>query len=157
MKILISACVYGEDVRWNGSNRRYQHIHDWAAEHGFELVPICPEHELFGTPRSTIRLRAVDGEVKAFAGKKEVYSELQEKSLEIANRYGDAVGFIGISRSPTCGLSTGVKDYGSTIKAPMHQVVECPSTEISSMNTESNRQKFLERVRRYESRRSSTN
>ena len=149
-KILISACVYGDDVRWNGSNRHHQHIHDWAAEHGYELVPICPEHELFGTPRSTIRLRAVDGEVKAFAGKREVYSELQEKSQEIANRHTGAVGFIGISRSPTCGLSTGVKDYGSTIKAPMHQAVDCPTTEISSMNTEANRKVFLKRVQKYE-------
>jgi len=153
MKILISSCVYGEDVRWNGSNRRHQHIHDWAAKHGYELVPICPEHELFGTPRSTIRLRAVDGEVKAFAGKKEIYSDLQEKSQEIASRYSDAVGFIGISRSPTCGVSAGVKDYGTTIKAPMHQAVDCPSTEISSMNTENNRQIFLERIKKYESRR----
>ncbi len=153
MKILISACVYGDDVRWNGSNRRHQHIHDWAENNGFELVPICPEHELFGTPRSTIRLRAVDGEVKAFAGKKEVYSELQEKSQEIASRYSDAIGFIGISRSPTCGVSAGVKDYGTTIKAPMHQAVDCPSTEISSMNTENNRQIFLERIKKYESRR----
>jgi uncharacterized protein YbbK (DUF523 family) len=155
MKILISACVYGEDVRWNGSNRRHQHIHDWAAEHGYELVPVCPEHELFGTPRSTIRLRSVDGEVKAFAGKKEIYSELQDKSQEIVSRYTDAIGFIGISRSPTCGLSAGVKDYGTTIKAPMHQAVDCPSTEISSMNTERNRQIFLERIKKYESRRSS--
>ena len=31
-KILISACVYGDDVRWNGSNRHHQHIHDWAEE-----------------------------------------------------------------------------------------------------------------------------
>ena len=153
MKILISSCVYGNDVRCNGSKRRHQHIHDWAAEHGYELVPICPEHELFGTPRSTIRLRAVDGEVKAFAGKKEIYSDLQEKSQEIASRYSDAVGFIGISRSPTCGVSAGVKDYGTTIKAPMHQAVDCPSTEISSMNTENNRQIFLERIKKYESRR----
>ena len=57
MKILISASVYGEDVRWNGSNRHHQHIHDWAEENGYELVPVCPEHELFGTPRSTIRLK----------------------------------------------------------------------------------------------------
>ncbi|MEK9697377.1 MAG: DUF5522 domain-containing protein, partial [Candidatus Poseidoniales archaeon] len=53
-------------------------------------------------------------------------------------------------RSPTCGLSTGVKDYGSTIKAPMHQSVDCPSTEISSMNTEANRRAFLRRVKKYE-------
>ena len=115
-------------------------------------MPICPEHELFGTPRSTIRLRAVDGEVKAFAGKKEVYSELQEKSQEIAARHTDAVGFIGISRSPTCGLAAGVKDLGRTIKAPMHQAVDCPTTEISSMNTEANRRRFLERIKKYEGR-----
>ena len=113
---------------------------------------MCPEDELFGTPRSTIRLRAVDGEIKAFAGKKEIYSQLQEKSQEIASRYSNVVGFIGISRSPTCGLSAGVKDLGRTIKAPMHQSLDCPTTEISSMNTEGNRQIFLERVRKYESR-----
>ena len=62
------------------------------------------------------------------------------------------VGFIGIARSPTCGLSVGVKDLGRTIKAPMHQSLDCPTTEISSMNTEGNRQIFLERVRKYESR-----
>ena len=149
MKILISACVYGDDVRWNGSNRRHQEIHEWAEANGFELVPICPEDELFGTPRSTIRLRAVEGEVKAFAGKREVYSELKEKSQEIVHRHSDAVGFIGIARSPTCGLSTGVKDYGRTIKAPMHQAVDFPSTEISSMNTEVNRQKFLYRIKKW--------
>tara|TARA_Y100000592_G_C5413098_1_gene289177 strand:+ start:580 stop:1047 length:468 start_codon:yes stop_codon:yes gene_type:complete len=152
MKILISACVFGRDVRWNGSNRFHQHIHDWAVENGFNLVPVCPEHELFGTPRSAIRLRSIEGEIKAFAGKQEVYSRLQEKSQEIVSRHQDAVGFIGISRSPTCGLSTGVKDYGSTIKAPMHQAVDFPSTEISSMNTEKNRQIFLDRILKYESR-----
>ena len=151
-KILISACVYGENVRWNGSNRHHQHIHDWAKEHGYELIPVCPENELFGTPRATIRLRAVNGEVKAYAGKKEVYGDLQEKSRQIADRYADVVGFIGISRSPTCGLSTGVKGYGSTIKAPMHQSLDCPTTEISSMNTETNRDNFLKRVRKYENR-----
>jgi len=34
----------------------------------------------------------------------------------------------------------------------MHQSLDCPTTEISSMNTEGNRQIFLERVRKYESR-----
>ena len=89
-----------------------------------------------------------------FQSQKFTNSELQEKSQEIAGRYTDAIGFIGISRSPTCGIAAGVKDYGKTIKAPMHQAVDCPSTEISSMNTESNRQKFLERIKKYESRRS---
>ena len=153
MKILISACVYGQDVRWNGSNRRHQEIHEWAETNGFELVPICPEHELFGTPRSTIRLRSVGDDIKAFAGKQEVYKQLKDKCEEIEQRHDEVVGFIGIARSPTCGLSVGVKDLGRTIKAPMHQVGDFPSTEISSMNTDKNRQHFLERITKYESRR----
>ena len=79
MKILISSCVYGNDVRWNGTNRRHQEIHEWAEANGFELVPVCPEHELFGSHVPTIRLRSVDGDIKAFAGKREVYRQLKEK------------------------------------------------------------------------------
>tara|TARA_R100001460_G_scaffold86873_1_gene128314 strand:+ start:1028 stop:1480 length:453 start_codon:yes stop_codon:yes gene_type:complete len=148
MKILISACVYGKDVRWNGSNRRDDDIKTWAKTNGFELVPVCPENELFGTPRKAIRLRAVDGEIKGFAGKDEIYGHLKDKCQEISKRHQDAVGFIGISNSPSCGLSTGVKDLGSTIKAPMHQSLDCPTTEISSMRSEKNRDLFLQRIKK---------
>ncbi len=146
MKILISACVYGQDVRWNATNRRDQEIQHWAESNGFELVPVCPENELFGTPRKAIRLRAIDGEIKGFAGKDEVYGKLKDKCKEISNRHNDIVGFIGIANSPSCGLSAGVKDLGSTIKAPMHQALDCPTTEISSMRSEKNRDLFLKRI-----------
>ena len=146
MKILISACVYGQDVRWNATNRRDREIQHWAESNGFELVPVCPENELFGTPRKAIRLRAIDGEIKGFAGKDEVYEKLKDKCKEISNRHNDIVGFIGIANSPSCGLSAGVKDLGSTIKAPMHQVLDCPTTEISSMRSEKNRDLFLKRI-----------
>jgi uncharacterized protein YbbK (DUF523 family) len=146
VKILISACVYGQDVRWNATNRRDQEIQHWAESNGFELVPVCPENELFGTPRKAIRLRAIDGEIKGFAGKDEVYGKLKDKCKEISNRHNDIVGFIGIANSPSCGLSAGVKDLGSTIKAPMHQALDCPTTEISSMRSEKNRDLFLKRI-----------
>ena len=149
MKILISSCVYGNDVRWNGSNRRYQEIHDWAEEQGFELVPVCPEHELFGTPRKSIRLRQKGDEVLGIMGNQEVFGQLKDKCKEIADRHKDVVGFIGFSNSPSCGLSTGVKARGSTIKAPMHQSLDCPTTEASSMRTEANRNRFLERIKKY--------
>ena len=113
-------------------------------------MPECPENELFGTPRKAIRLRQEGDEVKAYAGKQEVSRQLKIKSKEIVERHKDVVGFIGIARSPSCGLSVGVKDRGSTIKAYMHQALECPTTEINSMNTEANRQRFLERVKKYE-------
>lgn len=149
-KILISSCVFGNKVRWNGSNRRSEEIHEWAEDNGFELVPICPENELFGTPRKPIRLRQKDDEVLGIMGNQEVFGQLKDKCDEIAERHNDVVGFIGISNSPSCGLSAGVKDRGSTIKAPMHQSLSCPTTEISSMNTEANRSTFLKRIKKYE-------
>ena len=152
MKILISSCVFGNNVRWNATSRRSKEIHDWANENGFELVPVCPEHELFGTPRASIRLRQKDDEVLAIMGKQEVYSQMQDKCKELSERYDDVVAFIGISNSPSCGLSVGVKDRGSTMKAPMHQVLDCPTTEISSMKSQKNQEIFLRRIKKYESR-----
>ena len=152
MKILISACVFGKNVRWNGTNRTSKEIKEWAADNNFELVPVCPEHELFGTPRASIRLRQKDDEVLAIMGNQNVYIRLNEKCKEISERFDDVVGFIGISNSPSCGLSVGVKDRGSTMKAPMHQALDCPTTEISSMKSEKNQEIFLRRVKKYEAR-----
>ncbi len=156
MKILISACVFGKNVRWNGTNRHSDEIIKWAQENNFDLVPVCPEHELFGTPRKSIRLRQKGDEVLAIMGKEEIYSKLQDKCEELSTRYDDVVGFVGISNSPSCGLSVGVKDRGSTMKAPMHQSLDCPTTEISSMKSKQNQDVFLRRVRKYEARRSGT-
>jgi len=152
MKILISACVFGKNVRWNGTSRTSKEIKEWATNNNFELVPVCPEHELFGTPRASIRLRQKDDEVLAIMENQNVYVELNKKCKEISERFDDVVGFIGISNSPSCGLSVGVKDRGSTMKAPMHQVLDCPTTEISSMKSEKNQEIFLRRVRKYETR-----
>tara|TARA_B100000900_G_C20516884_1_gene690453 strand:- start:294 stop:752 length:459 start_codon:yes stop_codon:yes gene_type:complete len=152
VKILISACVFGKNVRWNGTSRTSKEIKEWAANNNFELVPVCPEHELFGTPRASIRLRQKDDEVLAIMGNQNVYSKLSEKCKEISERFDDVVGFIGISNSPSCGLSVGVKSRGSTMKAPMHQMLDCPTTEISSMKSEKNQEIFLRRVKKYEAR-----
>jgi len=152
MKILISACVFGKNVRWNATNRSSDEVKQWADSNGYELVPVCPENELFGTPRKSIRLRQKDDEVLAIMGGKNVYPQLQDKCKELAIRFDDVVGFIGIANSPSCGLSVGVKDRGSTMKAPMHQFLKCPTTEISSLKSKKNQETFLRRVRKYENR-----
>ena len=158
MKVLISSCVYGENVRWNSTNREYADIHKWAKANDIELVPVCPEDELFGTPRKPIRLEQVgDGGVVGWMGGKDVYRDLMDKSFEITDRHSDAVGFIGVAGSPSCGVSVGVKNRGSTMKAPMHLQSPFPTTEINSLRTEAHRKLFLERVKKYESRRRSSN
>ena len=149
MKILISACVLGHAVRWNGANKLNRDISEWAEKHGFELVPVCPEDALFGTPRKTIRLIQVGDEVKGMMGGSDVYPQLVDEAKQTLRRHRDAVGFIGIARSPTCGQAAGVKNRGSTMKGPMHEHARFPTVEINSMRTPKNRMHFLDRIVKY--------
>ncbi len=146
MKVLISSCVCGNDVRWNRSNKLSREIVEWADRVGIQLVPVCPEHELFGTPRKPIRLQYLEGKVVASMGADDVYHQLEQKSQEIHSRHPDAVGFIGIARSPTCGVAVGVRKLGRTIKAPMHAAAEFPTVEINSLKNPRDRTIFLDRV-----------
>ena len=149
MKILISSCVFGDKVRWNGSHKLSQEFVEWATRIGIELIPVCPEHELFGTPRKPIRLQSVEGRTVASMGADDVYHQLNDKAQEIHSRHPDAVGFIGIARSPSCGLAVGVRKLGKTIKAPMHNKATFPTTEINQLKTTRGRTLFLDRVVKY--------
>ena len=132
MKVLISACVFGRDVRWNGNNKLNTDIKEWAHKMGLELIPVCPEHELFGTPRRPIRLEDYDGETRAIMGREDVTEKLRSRAELIRRRHKDVVGFIGIAKSPTCSQSAGVRKVGRSVKAPMHEGAPFPTTEINS-------------------------
>lgn len=149
MKVLISSCVYGNAVRWNGTSKAAQDLVDWASRVGLELVPVCPEDELFGTPRKPIRLQHVEGQTVASMGEDDVFHQLTEKAQEIHSRHPDAVGFIGIAKSPSCGIAVGVRKLGTTIKAPMHAETEMPTVEVNQLKTWRDRSLFLDRVVRH--------
>ena len=149
MKVLISACVFGHDVRWNGKNKLSDDIKEWACKMKIELVPVCPEHEIFGTPRQPIRLEDRDGDARAIMGKEDVTDKLNAKAQEIRRRHKDVVGFIGIANSPSCSQSAGVRKVGRSIKAPMHEGAPFPTTEINSLRTARARMEFLDRIVRY--------
>ena len=149
MKILISACVFGRDVRWNGKNKANNEIKEWAHKMGLELVPVCPEHELFGTPRRPIRLEDYEGETRAIMGREDVTDKLEAKARQIRSRHKDVVGFIGIAKSPTCSQSAGVHKVGRTVKASMHAGAPFPTTEINSLKTGRARMEFLDRIVKY--------
>ncbi|MDX1611785.1 MAG: DUF523 and DUF1722 domain-containing protein [Candidatus Thermoplasmatota archaeon] len=56
LRLGVSACLLGENVRWNGGNKNDRVlVHDLSRY--VEWVPICPEMEIgLGTPRPPIRL-----------------------------------------------------------------------------------------------------
>ena len=149
MKILVSACVLGQNVRWNGKNKEDKNIRAWAKKHGFEIVSVCPEHDLFGTPRRPIRLEDYDGEVRAIMGREDVTDKLEAAAKRIRCRYKDVVGFIGVARSPTCSHSAGVHKAGKFVKGAMHEGAPFPTTEINSMRTARGRTEFLDRIVKY--------
>ena len=64
IRVGISACLLGEEVRWNGGHKRAQFVVD-AFGPSVEWVSICPEVEAgFGTPREPMRLSRIDGVVR---------------------------------------------------------------------------------------------
>ncbi len=146
MKILISSCVLGNKVRWNGACRQSDDIQEWADGCGFVLVPVCPENSLFGTPRKPIKLHQIADQVMAMMGRNNVYPELREECQKLISEHSDAVGYIGISGSPSCGIASWVQGRKKPLKSPMHELSPWPTTEINSMRTPKNREIFRKRV-----------
>ena len=146
MKVLVSACLLGQKVRWNASHKKAETLEEWALKNGLELIPICPENELFGTPRPPIRLSDVDGQTRAIMKGEDVMDLLDTKCVEIQAAHPEAVGFIGISRSPTCGISVGVKNLGRTIKGSMHKTTSLPTVEYNQLKSKNCREQFLRRL-----------
>ena len=148
LKVLVSACLMGESVRWNGANKRSGDLISWAANNDIELIPVCPENELYGTPRSTIGLVYIDEKVQAKMAGRDVSVELSEKCQEIRERHPDAVGFIGIYGSPTCGISVPVKKFGKVTKGYMHDQALFPTVEVGQLKSCSQRETFIRRIKK---------
>lgn len=146
MKVLISSCVLGGNVRWNGANKLNQQIIEWAAANDIDLVPVCPENELLGTPRPPIKLVQVEEKICALLKDRDIIKSLDKKCKEILYRHPDAKGFIGIANSPTCGISVGVKNLGKVTKGIMHKQCNFPTTESNALNRESNQEIYIRRL-----------
>ena len=148
MKILVSACLLGDNVRWNGSNKESIFLKNWAEENGIELQPVCPEDELYGTPRGTIKLIQIEDKTLVVMGEKNITEELNSKCQEIHERHSDASGFIGIYGSPSCGISVGVKNKGGMTKGIMHSSASIPTTEIGHFKNDNSRKNFLRKAKK---------
>ncbi len=56
IKIGISSCLLGNNVRWNGGHKRDGYLTDTLGQY-VKWVPVCPEIEIgLGVPRETLRL-----------------------------------------------------------------------------------------------------
>lgn len=103
----ISACLLGQEVRYNGGHKRSVFcIRDLAPY--FDYQPVCPEVAIgLGIPRPAIRMQG-DFESPRVVGSGndtiDVTNELKDYSVKQASMGEDLSGFIFMKNSPSCGL-----------------------------------------------------
>jgi len=81
IRVGISACLLGEEVRFDGGHKRDLFL---TEEFGrfVEWVPVCPEVEAgFGTPREAMHLRRSKGELRLVTVKTDVALPFEMESL----------------------------------------------------------------------------
>lgn len=118
LRIGVSSCLLGEEVRYNGGHKRDLFLTDMLGHH-VEWVPVCPEVELgLGTPRPAMRLVRIGEDTRMVVSEggpetgadhtdaMRAYSERRVEKLE-AERLA---GYILKKDSPSCGMER-VKVY----------------------------------------------
>jgi uncharacterized protein YbgA (DUF1722 family)/uncharacterized protein YbbK (DUF523 family) len=115
IRIGISACLLGREVRFDGGHKRDAFLTETFARF-VEWVPVCPEVECgLGTPREAMRLVRVDDSVRLLTVKTGL--DLTERMERFARPRLSALagehlsGYVLKKDSPSCGLER-VKVYG---------------------------------------------
>jgi uncharacterized protein YbgA (DUF1722 family)/uncharacterized protein YbbK (DUF523 family) len=116
VRIGISACLLGEEVRFDGGHKRDRFLTDTFGKF-VEWVPVCPEVEAgFGTPREAMRLVGGDGRLRLITVKTGV--DLTDRMEHYARRRVERLererlcGYVLKKDSPSCG-NERVKVYNA--------------------------------------------
>ncbi|UCE88041.1 MAG: DUF523 and DUF1722 domain-containing protein [Deltaproteobacteria bacterium] len=116
MRLGISSCLLGQEVRFDGGHKRSRFLTDILGPF-VEWVPICPEVEVgMGIPRETVRLVRQGDDVRMVAPKSEV--DWTDRMNRYAQRRVRALpklelsGYVLKKDSPSCGF-TRVRVYGA--------------------------------------------
>lgn len=107
IKVGISSCLLGEEVRYNGGHKHSSLCTAELAQY-FEFVSTCPELGAgLGVPRPPIRLvgdPAAPRAVRVSDNSVDVTDDLQSFSARRLPELQDLCGYIFIKNSPSCGL-----------------------------------------------------
>ncbi len=168
LRVGVSSCLLGLEVRWDGEHKRDAFVADVLGRL-VELVPVCPELELgMGVPREPIRL------VGAAAAPRVVGNESGRDHTEAMLRFAeervrelerlDLAGYVTKEDSPSCGLARvrvwparggrprrdGVGMFTRVLTARMPLL---PVEEEGRLRDPKLRESFIERVFAYGRRR----
>ena len=163
-RIGISACLLGDEVRFDGGHKRDPFLTDVLGPH-VEWVRVCPEVEVgMGTPRETLRLvRDGDSPVRMMTTRTGVdHTAAMERWSrrrleELADE--DLSGYVLKKDSPSCGMER-VKVFGSGgmpqrngrgifAAALLERFPNLPVEEEGRLSDPVLRENFIERVFAY--------
>lgn len=163
IRIGVSACLLGREVRYDGGHKRDAFLVETFG-HYVQWVPVCPEVEIgLGIPRPTLRLERHGADVRLMMPKTggdhtDAMRDYADKRVA-ALAEDDLCGYILKKDSPSCGMER-VKVYGtSTIpsksgrglfaEALMQRFPNLPVEEEGRLNDPPLRENFVERVFAY--------
>ena len=163
IRIGISACLLGDEVRYDGGHKRDTFLADVLGPL-VEWVKVCPEVEIgMGTPRESIRLTDEDGRIRLLTVKTGIdhtdamaaYAARRTRALAGA----DLCGYVLKKDSPSCGMTrvkvyrgnrpparTGVGLFAAALLARLPQL---PVEEEGRLQDPRLRENFIERVFAY--------
>lgn len=163
IRVGISSCLLGENVRYNGGHTRDAMLLQWLGPF-VEWVPVCPEVEVgMGTPRESVRLEGTPDRPRMIASesKRDWTNQLESWSRSRIEDLTSAPlhGYIFKRNSPSCGLyrvkvynQAGVPErqgrglYAATLTGKLPLL---PVEEEGRLNDPGLRENFVERLFAY--------
>ncbi|MEI6207497.1 MAG: DUF523 domain-containing protein [Desulfuromonadales bacterium] len=163
IRIGVSACLLGEQVRYDGGHKCDRAIVDILGAH-FDFVLVCPEVECgMPTPREAMHLEGTPSNPRLITNKSHAdktdqmlnYCRARVRMLENFN----LCGFIFKERSPSCGLDTVPLHGCGTDKRftgglfateIARSFPSMPLEEAERLNAPVIRENFIEMVLRYQ-------
>ncbi len=102
--VAISACLMGKECRYDASNNLDRSLLSLLKDD--RVIEFCPEDFAFGSPRATMDLVEVDGDIVAISNEtRENLSEhIERYAREFFDTHRDIELYIGKDRSPSCGV-----------------------------------------------------
>jgi len=160
VRIGISACLLGQEVRYNGGHKRDAFLTDTFGRY-VEWVAVCPEVEVgMGTPRPPIRLERRGEEIRlVMPSTGEDYTDAMRswgQRRVAALKEMDLDGYVLKKDSPSCGMER-VKVYsgegapskdgrGLFAETLMARLPDLPVEEEGRLNDPPLRENFIARV-----------
>jgi uncharacterized protein YbgA (DUF1722 family)/uncharacterized protein YbbK (DUF523 family) len=160
LRVGVSSCLLGEQVRFDGQHKRDDFLADRLARF-VEFVPVCPEVELgLGVPRETIRLEGRGGATRLVAPRSgrdltAAMREYAERRVAALARE-DLDGYVLKKDSPSCGMER-VKRWNEKGMAPkdgvgafaavlLERLPLLPVEEEGRLRDDRLRENFVERL-----------